>query len=133
MFNTYDASNVSVTINDVILTGFSEDMLEYEKDEDSWTTKVGSQGDVVRSKINNSLATLTVTLLATSPQVPVLEALAQSGEDAKVFVSVSGPVNETITADQAFVKKPATRTYNNEVADRVYELQLVNPTLTSSL
>lgn len=123
---TYDPKDLTVTVGGVFLTGFSEDMAEFEKDEENWTTKVGAQGDVVRSKVNNPLATLTITLLATSPQVPYLDGLGKSGKLVPISVIYNGQPKESITITEAFIKKPATRTYGNEVEDREYEIQCMD-------
>lgn len=123
---TYDPKDLTITVGGVYLTGFSEDMAEFEPDEDSWTTKVGAQGDVVRSKVNNPLATLTITLLATSPQVSYLDGIAKSGKLVPISVIYNGQPKESITITEAFIKKPATRTYGNEVEDREYEIQCMD-------
>ncbi|MNL09864.1 hypothetical protein D3C87_1306420 [compost metagenome] len=123
---TYDPKDLTVTVKGVFLTGFSESMAEFEKDEDSWSTKVGAQGDVARSKVNNPLATLTVTLLATSPQVAYLDSIAKSGELVPISVIYNGSPKETITITEAYLKKPATRTYGNEIEDREYEFQCLD-------
>lgn len=126
MATTYDASNLTVTVGGIYITGFSESMAEFEKDEDNYSTKVGAQGDTVRSKVNNPLATLKLTLLATSPQVAYLDSLAKSGTLVPVSVIYNGSPKETITSTSAYIKKPAVRTYGNEVEDREFEVQLLD-------
>lgn len=126
MATTYDPMDLTVTIGGVYITGFSEDMVEFEKDEDAQTAKVGSQGDVVMTKVNNPLGTLTLTLFPTSPQVSYLDKLARTGKLVPISIIFNGERKETITVTQAFVKKPATRTYGNEVEDRQYEIQCLD-------
>ncbi|MGG6311565.1 phage structural protein [Paenibacillus macerans] len=123
---TYDPANLTVTVGGVYLTGFSEDMAEFEKDEDGQTAKVGSQGDVITTKVNNPLATLTLTLLPSSPQCAYLDKLGRTGQLVPVSVIYTGDPKESITVTQAFVKKPATRTYGNEAEDREYEIQCLD-------
>lgn len=123
---TYDPNDLAVIVDGVYLTGFSEDMVEIEKDEDNYETKVGAQGDVVRTKINNPLATITVTLLPSSPQVAYLDKLANSGKLVPVSVIYSGTPKETTTVTEAYVTKPATRSYGNEAADREYEIKCLD-------
>lgn len=125
----YDPMDLTVTVGGVYITGFSEDLAEWEKDEDSKTAKVGAQGDVITSKVNNPLATLTITLLSSSPQVAYLDKLAVTGEEVPVSVIYSGDPKESITSTRAFVKKPATRTYGNEAEDREYEIQMLDHTI----
>ncbi|MGF9907898.1 phage structural protein [Brevibacillus porteri] len=123
---TYDPNDVTMTVDSVYLTGFSEDMIEIEKAENNYETKVGAQGDVVRTKINNPLATIKVTLLPSSPQVAYLDKLANSGKLVPVSVIHAGIPKETTTSTEAYVVKPATRTYGNEAADREYEIQCLD-------
>lgn len=123
---TYDPQDVTVIVGGNYLTGFGEDMVEIEKDEDGYEVKVGAQGDVARTKINNPLATVKVTLLSTSPLVPVMDKLARTGELVPVSVIHNGTPKETVTVTEAFVKKPAARSYGNEVGDREYELQCLD-------
>ncbi|MBE7682025.1 phage protein [Paenibacillus sp. FSL H8-0317] len=123
---TYDSKAVSVIVGGVYLTGFSEDMVEVEKDEDNFEVKVGAQGDTVRTKVNNPLGTATVTLQQTSPQVAYLDGLANSGKLVPVTIINAGPPKETITVTEAFIKKPASRTYGNEAEDREYEFVLMD-------
>ncbi|OPA77512.1 DUF3277 domain-containing protein [Paenibacillus selenitireducens] len=124
--NTYDPKDVTVVVGGTYLTGFSEDMVEAEKDEDNYETKVGAQGDVIRTKVNNPLGTITLTLLPTSPQVAYMDKLANTGALVPVSVIHSGTPKETITVTESFVKKPATRTYGKDAEDREYELQCLD-------
>ncbi|MFF0831023.1 phage structural protein [Brevibacillus sp. NPDC003359] len=123
---TYDPKDVTVTVDSVFLTGFSEDMVEVEKAENNYETKVGAQGDAVRTKINNPLGTIKVTLLPSSPQVAYLDKLANSGKLVPVSVIHSGTPKETTTTTEAYVTKPATRSYGSEAADREYEIQCLD-------
>lgn len=125
---TYDPRDLTVMVNGVYLTGFSEDMAEFEKDEDGYEVKVGAQGDVARSKINNPLATLSITLLPSSPQVSMLDKLAISGELVPVSIIYNGDPKETITVTEAYIKKPAARSYGTEAGDREYEVQCLDAT-----
>lgn len=127
---TYDSQDVAVVVNGVYLTGFSEDMVGVAKDEENWATTVGAQGDVVRSRVNNKLGTITVTLQATSPQVPYLNGLANSGKLVPVSVTYNGSPKETSTATQAYIKKPADREYGNESGDREFEFQCLDLSMT---
>lgn len=123
---TFDAKAVTVTVGGVFLTGFAESMVEIEKDEDNYEVKVGAQGDTVRTKVNNPLSTISVTLLQTSPQVAYLDKLANTGELVPVSVINAGPPKETVTVSEAFIKKPASRSYGSEAEDREYEFQCMD-------
>ena len=54
LFAKYNAKDTTVTVNGVNITGFGEDMLSIEKDEEFFSTSVGAQGDVVKSENINS-------------------------------------------------------------------------------
>ncbi|UVI28168.1 DUF3277 family protein [Paenibacillus spongiae] len=123
---TFDAKAVTVTVGGVYLTGFADSMVEIEKDEDNWEVKVGAQGDTVRTKVNNPLGTISVTLLQTSPQVAYLDRLANTGELVPISVINAGPPKESVTVTEAFIKKPAPRAYGNEAEDREYEFQCMD-------
>lgn len=123
---TYDPMDVSVIVGGVFLTGFGEDLVTVAKDEENFSTSVGAQGDVVRTKVNNPLGTITVTLQGTSPQVPYLDGLGNSNKIVSVSVVHSGTPKQTNTATQAYLKKPADREYGAEAGDRSYEFQCLD-------
>ncbi|PZD96397.1 DUF3277 domain-containing protein [Paenibacillus sambharensis] len=125
---TYDAKGITVVVDGIYLTGFSESMVAVEKTENNYEVKVGAQGDTLRTKVNNPLGTITVTLLATSPQAAHLDKLAATGRLVSVTVINAGPPKETVTAAEAFVVKPANRSYGNEAEDREYEIQCMDMT-----
>lgn len=126
MTGTYDPRDVSVIIDGVYITGFGEDLVEVEKDEDNYSVTVGAQGDVVRSKSNNPLATTTITLLPSSPQLAFMNNLANSGKLVPVSIIYNGSPKETTTSTEAYVKKPATRTYGAEAENREFEIQMLD-------
>jgi len=123
---TYDAADVVTIVNGVFMTGYGEDMVSVVKDEESYTVKVGAQGDAVRSKVNNPLGTITLTLQSTSPQCTYLDSLANTGSLVSVSVVHAGTPKETNTSTQAFIKKPADREYGAESADKTYEFQCLD-------
>ncbi|CAH1190305.1 hypothetical protein PAECIP111893_00266 [Paenibacillus plantiphilus] len=125
---TFDAKSVTVTVGNVYLTGFGESMVEAEKAENNYEVKVGAQGDTMRTKVNNPTGTISVTLLATSPQVAYMDKLAVSGTLVPVTIINAGPPRESITVTEAFVVKPAARSYGNEADDREYEIQCMDMT-----
>lgn len=83
---SYDAKDTVVIIDGIYITGFGEDMVSAEKDEDLFTTSVGAQGDVVNSEINNELGTVNVTVQRTSPSKAYLFSLAKRKESFPLWV-----------------------------------------------
>ena len=80
LFSKYNAKDTTVTINGVNITGLGEDMLTIEKDEELFSVSVGAQGDVVKSEINNSLGSATLTVQVTSPQFSYLMNLVRQSD-----------------------------------------------------
>ncbi|GBF73053.1 hypothetical protein PA598K_01338 [Paenibacillus sp. 598K] len=128
--STYDPKDVTTIVKGTYLTGYGEDLVTVAKDEENWSTAVGAQGDVVRSKVNNPLGTVTVTLQQTSPQCAFLDRLANSEELFPISVVYSGTPKETTTVTQAYIKKPSDREYGSEAGDRTYEFQCLDISMT---
>ena len=76
----YNAKDTVVTVNGVNITGFGENMITWEKQEDYFTPQVGAQGDVVKSIHNNDLYTLTISVQSTCPQLKLLMSIAEQHE-----------------------------------------------------
>lgn len=126
---SYDAKNVTVTVAETFITGFGEDtFVECEKDEDTFQTSVGAQGDVGISEINNPLGTITITLQQTSPSVAYLNRLAASKQIVPVWVMSSSFPAEKIGGSKARVKKPAGSSFSNQIEDRQFEIQVFDYT-----
>ena len=87
---------------------------------------MGAQGDVARAKVNNNLGTIKITLQQTSPFVAYLDRLANSGKLVAVSVIAAGDPKEVNSATEAYVKKPADRTYSKSIEDREYEIQCLD-------
>jgi hypothetical protein len=82
---TYDAKDTSVVVDGTYITGLGEDMVSAEKEEDFFTTSVGAQGDIVKSEVNNTLGTMTVTVQPTSPSKKFLLGLASRKEPFPIW------------------------------------------------
>jgi hypothetical protein len=120
--NTYDAKAVTVTLDGRYLTGFAEgSMVECEKDEDNFSTKVSAQGDVGIAITNNTLGTITITLAQTSPEVAYLNMLANTRRIVPIWVQNG---TEKAGGTRAMVKKPANVNLSDEIEDREFEVQV---------
>lgn len=86
LISRYNAKDTSVVVNDVYITALGEDMISVEKEEDLASNKVGAQGDIVRSEINNTIYTITVTVQSTSPQLGYLLNLKDSTDFFPLWV-----------------------------------------------
>ena len=64
---TYDPKKVILTLGGVPIGGYTDGtFVNVEGDADTWTRKVGADGEVNRALSNNHTHTITITLLQTS-------------------------------------------------------------------
>ena len=88
MTHTYDPDKVSFIINGTIITGFdASGVFTYTRSNDIVTPEVGVQGDVAYVENRNETGTLTLTLMASSPQLPMLRRLAVQRQPLSVVVN----------------------------------------------
>ena len=122
MFN-YNPNDTTLTIDGVFITGMGEDMIEFEFDEERFETVVGAQGDVVVNETNNKLASLTMTIQASSPQYAMCLNYAKNGNVFPVW-GVNKSVGERFGGTKARFKNPAAVSYGTELEDREFEIQV---------
>lgn len=82
----YNAKDCTVLIGGTYITSLGEDMISWEKEEAYFEKVVGAQGDIIKSEINNTIHTLTLTVQPTSPQLPYLLDLQNQSESFPVWV-----------------------------------------------
>lgn len=117
---TYDAKDCTVMVNGVYITGFGEDMITGEKDEDNFETTVGAQGDVCISKKNDPLGTVTVSVQSTSPQKAYLLSLANVKEPFPLW-AVNKALGERLGGSKALLRKSPEMSRGAEVEDMEFE------------
>lgn len=83
----YNAKDCTITVDGVFITQLGEDMVSFEKEEAYFEPVVGAQGDIVKSEINNSIHSLTLTIQATSPQKAFLLSKLGSTDTFPVWVT----------------------------------------------
>jgi hypothetical protein len=125
---TYNAKDCVVTVGGVYITGFAEDMVSGEKDEDNVNIVVGAQGDAVVNEVNNDLGTIKLTLQGTSPQLPYLKQLAKTKEIVDVWVN-NKSIGEKFGGTKAIVKKTPALEQGAELADREIEFAVIDYTV----
>lgn len=123
LFAKYNAKDTTVTVDNVNITGFGEDMLTIEKDEELFSTSVGAQGDVVKSEINNSLGTATLTVQVTSPQYAKLIQLAKQS-DPFPFWYTNKSLGERSGGTMANIKNYPEIARGSEAEDVEFEFQI---------
>ncbi len=123
LFAKYNAKDTTVTVDGVNVTGFGEDMLTIDKDEEEFTTSVGAQGDIVKNIINNSLGTATLTVQVTSPQYAYLMELVKR-EDPFPFWYTNKVLGERSGGTKANIKKIPSMGRGKEAEDGAFEIQI---------
>ena len=83
----YNAKDCTVVVDGVYITQLGEDMVSFSKEEAYFETSVGAQGDIVKSEINNTIHTLTLTVQPTSPQKSFLLSKLGSSETFPIWVT----------------------------------------------
>lgn len=116
--NTYDPLDVNVVVNGTILTGFADGtMIKVEKDEDRYTAKVGTKGEVARARNANEMGKVTVTLSQDSPSNSYLSQL-EKGKDTFPVNVVDQNFGVTSGGNDGWILKNPGVEYGKEVSNR---------------
>ena len=112
----YNAKDCTITVDGVFITQLGEDMVSFEKEEAYFEPVVGAQGDIVKSEINNTIYTLTLTIQPTSPQKEFLLSKLGSTETFPVWV-VNKAMRERIGGSMAAIQEMPEITRGAEAED----------------
>ena len=128
---TYDPKKVILLMGGVRLSGFADGtFVEVTRDEDSFTKKVGADGETARARSNNKGGSIKITLLQTSPSNAVLSAYLAADESTNegvkpVTVKDLSQVNTFFSAS-GWIKKPADAKYSKEIETREWTIDVAN-------
>jgi len=130
-FAQYDPEDYSVIFNGVPIEGFAEDdCIDIEFDSDGYQDQVGADGRVVRYKSNDQRASITFTLMATSPSNKLLSAMYNSDIKAPNGIGV-GPIlirdtrGVTLFAGtQAWIQKMPKSTLGQKLGNREWKIRV---------
>lgn len=125
-FNQYDPLAVLISFREVSFVGLAEGtFVEAQRDEDAFTKKTGSTGDVARVKNRNRGGSVKVTLMQTSPTNSQLSSYHKKGESFPLTLNDVGELqikdlmgNVLCHAANAWVKKVANISYGKDLAGR---------------
>lgn len=112
LLHNYDPSRVTFSFMGIDVQGFQDGtFIECERNEDGFSTHVGSTGDVTRIRNLNRTGKITLTLMAQSPSNDLL--LARALDDEQIGL-IYGPIlikdlntlnQELARANQAWIVK----------------------------
>lgn len=122
---TYNFNDVSLIVGIRQIKGFEDGSeITVERDEDSFTKKVGVGGEVTRSRTNNSSGKITFSLDQFSElnqyltNIMNLDERTGTGVIPVKLVDKSNPHNEIAIATQAWIMKPSSKSFGRESGPR---------------
>lgn len=124
---TYAASEVQVVIGTRALRGKSEGtFVKVARDEDSFTKKVGADGEVSRAATSNRAGTIEVTLDATSEDNSYLQGLLNTDENTKNGIFPAKVIDKSgsyvAVAAECWVRKPSDNEFGRDVKERTWTI-----------
>lgn len=125
---TYSPDKNLVLVNGVPLVGYGEDdAITAEPMADMSSSKVGIDGDVSRSTSTDRRATVTITLMQTSPSNDVLSALVGidiiTGGRLCTLTIQNLLQRDLLVAPQAWIKRRTNLAYGREAGDREWQFE----------
>lgn len=131
MLKSYNAGDVSVIVGTRALAGLAEGtFVNVSRDEDSFTTQVGADGEVTRSRTNNKKGTIELTTQQASEANDYLSELQISDENTGngiVPVQVIDRSGRTVCSGrQAYIRKPADVGYGRDAGERTWTLDVAS-------
>jgi len=130
-FKVYDANEVSVSIAGIpIDSGFDDgEFLRIEQEADDFVDKVGTDGEVTRSKTNDRRATITILLMQSSTGNALLSALsnidrlAGNGAGVGPFLARDRQGTALFAAAESWISKPPNVSFDREPTAREWTLR----------
>lgn len=124
----YAASDVQVIVGTRALRGKSEGtFVKVSRDEDSFTKKVGADGEVSRARTSNRSGKIEVTLDATSEDNAYLQALMNTDENTGNGIVPAKVMDQSgsyvAIAAEAWVMKPSDMEFGRDVKERTWTVE----------
>jgi hypothetical protein len=127
----YDPQDYSVTFNGIPIEGFDgDDFIDIEFDSEGYQDDIGADGHVVRYKSCDQRATITFTLMATSPTNKFLSVMYNADIKAPNGMGV-GPIlirntqgATVFMGAQAWIQKMPKSTLGPKLGSREWKLRV---------
>jgi len=125
---TYDAGSVSIIFAGIPFEGFADGtFVTVARDNPSFNSLVGSDGEGARAKSNDKSGTITCTLMQTSVTNDLLSGVALLDElvgDGVAPILVKDNSGRTIaSAETAWIEKPADAEFGREISNREWVIK----------
>ena len=116
---TYDPANVFVAVDGIPIGGYQDgDAITVAFDNDAYAKVVGADGEVARSKRNDSTGKITLNLLYSSSSNAALRAILarqRTNEDVVGITIVDGQGGYEVDAPQCWIVKAPDATFGTEM------------------
>lgn len=129
MSKEYRADQVAVIFGGVLITGKGTDtFVSIEWDSDAYGDTVGVDGEVARHRINDDRATVTITVMATSPSNAALDALHKAdkanpnGTVAPLLIK-DNVGDDLHAAQEAWILREPAAEYGQEAGEREWRIR----------
>ncbi len=127
----YDPQDYSVTFNGIPIEGFDgDDFIDIEFDSEGYQDDIGADGHVVRYKSCDQRATITFTLMATSPTNKLLSVMYNADIKAPNGIGV-GPIlirntqgATVFMGAQAWIQKMPKSTLGPKLGSREWKIRV---------
>lgn len=124
---TYNAADVSIIFGTRQLTGLAEgSFVVVTRDEQTFTKKVGADGEVTRSKTNNKAGSVVLTLDQSSDSNDFLSESHNIDENTGLGIKplniVDGSGTTVVFAREAWVQKPADMDKGRDSGENAWTL-----------
>lgn len=127
----YDPQDYSVTFNGIPIEGFDgDDFIDIEFDSEGYQDDIGADGHVVRYKSCDQRATITFTLMATSPSNKLLSVMYNADIKAPNGIGV-GPIlirntqgATVFMGTQAWIQKMPKSTLGPKLGSREWKIRV---------
>lgn len=127
----YDSNQVQIAFSGVPVQGYADgDFLTITKESDAFSSVVGTDGEVSRSKTNDRRATVEIILMSTSPTNDILSAIhvadinAPGGAGVGSFLVTDLGGTSLYAAGNAWIKRSPDVTYGREPNERTWTLEV---------
>lgn len=130
-FKVYDANAVTVTVNGILIdSGFDDgEFVRVEQESDDFIDKVGTDGEVTRSKTNDRRATVSIILMQSSAgnaalsTLNNLDLLAGNGQGVGPLLIRDQQGTSLFSAAECWISKPPDVSFDREATSREWTLR----------
>lgn len=127
----YDSNEVQISFAGIPIEGYADgDFITITHTADAFTTTVGTDGSVARSKTRDNRATIELRLMSTSPTNAALSAVYQADKNASggagigAFLCVDLNGTSLYAAGNCWIRRPPDPSFGREASERVWTLEV---------